>query len=994
MNRVGRRYLVGLITCFFCTLSFGQSVGNCESPLGEAYLEANNVRARIPNTGGLFYRGEPHVYRVPRFLTANAIFSGAIWVAGLVDGQIHASATRYGPWEFWAGPLDEQGNPPANCDLYDRVYSVSRSDLDIYENAGSKSQDLAEWPTGLGAPTLDGIGKLIDLIDDPFSTRKNRIINLAAGERPALKGDQAVWWVMNDRGNAHESTHGPPIGLELHGHAYGIASTKAAINNSTIYNYRGFYRGASRIDSLYFGLWIDHDLGNFGDDYMGSDSLLGMGYAYNADNFDEGGEGYGTPPPALGLMLLQGPAAAADGLDNNRNGLTDESGERAHVAHVMRVNKSSRIPQNGEEYYNHLRGRWNTGRRMTLGGLGDDFPGTPVNYAFPGDPVTGEFWSMVNFDGAGTALAPLDFRFLVSVGPLALEPGEEFDLTFAIVWAIGEDHLDSVTELKKAAIELKTAFDGGFSNIEKGRAPVDSVPLVSPGNGGTNQPYTTTLRWTPIDYAEAYDISLWTTDTTLTYRSLAPSLYLKDLEVFQRYFWTVRGVNVFGFSPFSDVWSFETGDVSFVGLTPIFSQFQVVQNAAGPLDPPDMAALAFSSPGFPRVPCRMDSDELCSRPTRGYQQSSNSSRWGIHAGGAKPAYGPVSDSLSFLGRVTRMGANLDAIGQYDYEIRFTNTPGLAFILGTSNTINVPFELWNIGETSLDNHSDDYRMIPVLCESACSAGTVNGVFDIGGDHLISGSLNDPATDYFSWMNPSDTSPGDLGYYQVITGSSDPGDEVLSNMVLVQWNGGDGPPYDVSLPETGTIFRISTAKPPPPILAAPSQDTEFLPGNISFYWSGTSMDVFRVQIADSPGFESSINDSDSADPNWDVVLEIVGTYYWRVKGYGSDWSETWSFNIVESLRDDSDSPFPIVSSLSNYPNPTRANATIAFDLFTPLQVRIDVYDLLGRRVIRLLDHELNPGRHRIPLDVTNFPSGVYFYRFQAGQFTETKSMIVVK
>ncbi|TDI76041.1 MAG: hypothetical protein E2O84_03425, partial [Bacteroidetes bacterium] len=43
-----------------------QSVGNCDRALGEAYLDVGNVRARILNTGGLFWRGEPHVYEVPK----------------------------------------------------------------------------------------------------------------------------------------------------------------------------------------------------------------------------------------------------------------------------------------------------------------------------------------------------------------------------------------------------------------------------------------------------------------------------------------------------------------------------------------------------------------------------------------------------------------------------------------------------------------------------------------------------------------------------------------------------------------------------------------------------------------------------------------------------------------------------------------------------------------------------------------------------------------
>ena len=103
--------------------------------------------------------------------------------------------------------------------MYDRLYKVSRSDIDDYEATGTAASDLREWPTGLGAPTYaapgnglddDGDGEVdeeggevIALLDQPLDARGDRVIDLAAGERPAILGDQSIWWVMNDRGNEH-----------------------------------------------------------------------------------------------------------------------------------------------------------------------------------------------------------------------------------------------------------------------------------------------------------------------------------------------------------------------------------------------------------------------------------------------------------------------------------------------------------------------------------------------------------------------------------------------------------------------------------------------------------------------------------------------------------------------------------------------------------------------------------------------------------------------
>ncbi len=82
-----------------------QQIGMCPRSLGEAYLDANNVSARIVNTGGLFYRGEPHENRVPRFSQSNAIFTAAIWIGGMIDGQLLSSGVYF--FKLTAGKLEQ-----------------------------------------------------------------------------------------------------------------------------------------------------------------------------------------------------------------------------------------------------------------------------------------------------------------------------------------------------------------------------------------------------------------------------------------------------------------------------------------------------------------------------------------------------------------------------------------------------------------------------------------------------------------------------------------------------------------------------------------------------------------------------------------------------------------------------------------------------------------------------------------------------------------------
>ena len=225
---------------------------------------------------------------------------------------------------------------------------------------------------------------------------------------------------------------------------------------------------------------LDTDLGDFDDDYVGSDSTLGMGYTYNADNEDGGGEGYGTPPPALGLFFMEGPGADDDLVDNDHDGEVDEPGERLRTTTVGLYYGGGGVtedPSIAAHYYTYMQARWKDGMPYTYGGNGRDFSNIPTHWFFSGDPVTSEFWSEMNADGLGTRIEPGDRRWFISSGPFSLGAGEDTDFTFAIVWALGKDRLDSVSRLRKVADRVRKAFEIGAWNIPI-LIPEDLVPAA------------------------------------------------------------------------------------------------------------------------------------------------------------------------------------------------------------------------------------------------------------------------------------------------------------------------------------------------------------------------------------------------------------------------------------------------------------------------------------------------------------------------------------
>jgi hypothetical protein len=80
--------------------------------------------------------------------------------------------------------------------------------------------------------------------------------------------------------------------------------------------------------------------------------------------------------------------------------------------------------------------------------------------------------------------------------------------------------------------------------------------------------------------------------------------------------------------------------------------------------------------------------------------------------------------------------------------------------------------------------------------------------------------------------------------------------------------------------------------------------------------------------------------------------------------------------------------------NYPNPFNPSTTIEFDIPERTNVKLVVYDILGREVKTIIDKELEPGKYKLNFNATNLPSGVYFYLIRAGNFVKVKKMTLIK
>jgi hypothetical protein len=491
-----------------------RTTATCLPSTASATLDINNVRALLHNGGDMWWDlvGNPR-YEVPKVTTPadarHALFAGSLWIGGIdASGQLRIAAATYRQSgnDFYPGPIRDisagssAGTTEATyCTRWDRQFRVNKADIDAFRSeadqlrAGTiQSINLSAYPEIIAWPgnnTDAGFDPLLAPFED---TNNNLLYEPASGDYPKILGDQAVFWVINDKGNIHTESQSQQIGLEIQMLAFSFISANA-INDMTFYRQTVINRSTSSLNQTYIGQWVDADLGFAFDDYVGCDTVRGLGFAYNGDANDNPPQGYGLYPPAVGVDFFQGPTADAnDGVDNNKNGIVDEANERWGMAKFVYYENDFSVrgnPSNASHYYQYLKGFWRNNApiiddRVGNGGNGNGFPdGTeqvkPTSYIFPDYPGSrcAGVTKTTNANPFKETITPFDRRFLQSAGPFTLQPGSTNEIIVGVVWArdpsgsLDNDQLGSVCALLQADDIAQALFDNNFRLLGGPDAP-------------------------------------------------------------------------------------------------------------------------------------------------------------------------------------------------------------------------------------------------------------------------------------------------------------------------------------------------------------------------------------------------------------------------------------------------------------------------------------------------------------------------------------------
>jgi hypothetical protein len=162
--------------------------------------------------------------------------------------------------------------------------------------------------------------------------------------------------------------------------------------------------------------------------------------------------------------------------------------------------------------------------------------------------------------------------------------------------------------------------------------------------------------------------------------------------------------------------------------------------------------------------------------------------------------------------------------------------------------------------------------------------------------------------------------------------------------------------------------------PDVLAIAMASARRLPnGNTLIGWGTTNPAVTEVRPDGSTAFELQLPDS-------------IVSY----RAFRSDWNPP---SRVASIVERGSLPVSVWLE-QNYPNPFNPSTTINFRLPAAAHVTVKIINTLGQVMVTLMDEHKEAGYYQVRWNATNAASGVYFYRLQAGNFVETKKMVLLR
>jgi hypothetical protein len=496
-------------------------------------LDINNVRAVFNSTGINFSDDYNSFFEVPKGSNNKTIGCNTLWVSGedihgqmfLAGGTISSTGKDYYP-----GPLTTDGTASTNAATmaqWNKVWKVSKQEIlyhkGHYGTAGYIMPDgIANWPAH-GDTTLHqafNLAPYCDMNGDGAYTPEH-------GDYPLIRGDEALFFIFNDKGGTHCATGGTSLGLEVHAMVYAFKCPgDSALNNTIFIHYKIINRATYWYSMVALGIYSDIGIGHSQNDFIQSDIQRNSYYTYSANTSDPV---LGNYFPAQATTILGGPLMDPDELDNPAydslnlltcndavNGMNfgdnvidnERYGMSAFISFNKCGNPIFNEPTTTGDYFSYLKNTWKDGRKLQYGGYGYDYAspyGPDCNFMYPGlsDPCN---WGTMgvppngpqNWTEESAMNSPDDRQGLAIIRPVSIYASDFIDLDLAFIYGMDysqpgaldgwrtilNQHIDSIRSYFQ---KDKIPCGGSITGIEQNRFNRDELKLTLYPNPAKNQ---------------------------------------------------------------------------------------------------------------------------------------------------------------------------------------------------------------------------------------------------------------------------------------------------------------------------------------------------------------------------------------------------------------------------------------------------------------------------------------------------------------------------
>ncbi|TAE82260.1 MAG: T9SS C-terminal target domain-containing protein [Bacteroidetes bacterium] len=479
-------------------------------------ININNVNADVYNRGSIFDEGN---YIVPKGFGQNksTIYGAGQWIGGLSNEQLYLAAETYRQQgnDFQPGPV-MANYTTASLAYWNRIWKITQKNIDNFKKSISNGEsvlqyeDILEWPAKGNVKFGDSTSAYAPFVDMNGNGKYEPLL----GEYPQIKGDMALYTIINDD-MIHSESGGTKLQVEIHRLVYGFAADNDAVYNSVFVDIKIINKSSRNYDSLLFASWVDFDLGNYQDDFIGTDTARNMIYAYNGSLADNGPKGYGSTPPAQACVMLNSKLWSSMYYNNTSDAITGN-------------------PITPKDHFNYMGGRWKNGSSKVASGIGVASTGQPTRFSFSGDPCLGTGW----WEG-GENITPGDRRIMATMSPQKMLVGGELNYTMAFVYSRADNgnNIASVCKLKMDVDSVINWYNmQGFNYSSIPETMNEKIAFLLYPNPA-KQSFTITTSDNEIAKITLFDISGrellnqdFRSESTIDIREMKPGIYFVQVQ--------------------------------------------------------------------------------------------------------------------------------------------------------------------------------------------------------------------------------------------------------------------------------------------------------------------------------------------------------------------------------------------------------------------------------------------------------------------------------